>query len=116
MNNLNPNGSTRNKVNRAWQAIKNYFLPPRPEYVSRDTDLNALLIQGRDRILTVMLRLASLIGVVTILAIMDDLLQRQRWGLVVVYLTGMVTFGIISHLRQISYKGRALTFLAILYA
>ncbi len=116
MNNLNPNGSTRIKVSKAWQAIKNYFFPPRLEYVSLDTDLNVLLIQGRDRILTVMLRLASLIGVVTILVIMDDLLQRQRWGLVAVYLTGMVTFGIISHLRQISYKGRALTFLAILYS
>ena len=116
MNNLNQNGSTTNKVIRAWQAVKNYFLPPRSEYVSLGTDLNVLLIQGRERILTVMLRLASLIGVVSILAIMSDLLQRQRWDLVAVYLTGMVAFGIISHLRQISYTGRALTFLGILYA
>lgn len=103
-------------IKAAWQAVKNYFLPSRAEYKSLDTDLNILLVQGRDRILTIMLRLMSLIGTISILAIMGDLLQRGRWDLVFTYLTGMLAIGIISYLRQISYTGRALTFLSILYA
>jgi signal transduction histidine kinase len=47
---------------------------------------------------------------------MGELLQRERWDLVAVYLIGMIAIGTIGHLRQISYVGRACTFLGILYA
>lgn len=116
MNRSNHQGSILKKASTIWPTIKNYFLLPRPEYVSLDTDLNVLLIQGRDRILTVLLRLTSLIGTLILLSIMSDLLKRQRWDLVLVYLSGMIIIGIISHLHRISYTGRALTFLSILYA
>ena len=116
MNLFNRQSSILNKLHAAWQTAKNYFLPSRPEYKSLDTDLNILLVQGRDHILTVMLRLTSLVGIIGILTIMGSLLRRQRWDLVLIYLTGMIIIGIISHLRQISYTSRALTFLSILYA
>ncbi len=116
MNLFNQHSSIWKNVHVIWKAAKSYFLPPRPEYVSHDKEnLNMILVQGRDRILTTMLRLSSLIGVISILAIMGNLLQRQRWDLVLVYLTGMIAIGTVSHLRQINYTGRALTFLGILY-
>jgi signal transduction histidine kinase len=115
MKSFNQNPKRFIQANIVWQAIKNYFLPTNHEYETQNSDLNLLLVQGRDRILTVMLRLSSLIGTLIILFIMGDLLKRERWDLVLVYLTGMITIGFISHLRQISYMGRAFTFLGILY-
>lgn len=116
MNLFDQQSGILNKIHTVWQIAKNYFLPSRPVYKSLDTDLNELLLQGRNRILTVILRLTSLIGIIGILTIMGNLLRRQRWDLVLIYLTGMIIIGIISHLRNISYTGRALTFLSVLYA
>ena len=103
------------RARQGWEAIQNYFLPGKPAYVSQDTDLNVLLVQGRDRILTIILRLISLLGTLLILSIMGDLLRRERWDLVVSYLAGMITIGLISYLRRVKYTIRALTFLGILY-
>ena len=103
------------KVHLKCLAIKNYFLPPKPAYQSRNTNLDILLLHGRDRILTIMLRLTSLLGLAGILVVMGSLLERHRWDLVLVYLIAMFAIGIISYLRQINYKVRAITFLGILY-
>ena len=103
-------------IHLAWNAAKNYFLPQKPDYAGQEPDINVILLQERDRILTVILRLSSLIGIIIILIIMDDLLERQRWEMVLVYLIGMIAIGTISHLRQINFTGRAVTFLGILYA
>ena len=103
-------------IHLVWNAAKNYFLPQKPDYAGQEPDINLILLQERDRILTVILRLSSLIGIIIILIIMDDLLERQRWEMVLVYLIGMIAIGTISHLRQINFTGRAVTFLGILYA
>ncbi len=98
-----------------WQRVRTFLFPPPANYIDPNIERHVLLTQGRDRILIILLRLTSLAGILTILSIMDDLLQRQRWDLVLVYLAGMVAIGVVSYLRQIRYTFRALTFLGILY-
>ncbi|GJM41539.1 MAG: hypothetical protein DHS20C20_18210 [Ardenticatenaceae bacterium] len=90
-------------------------MPSKNELPSWGTDLTILLIQERDRILTVMLRLTSLFGILGIFSVMGNLFKRERWDLVLTYLAGMFIVGIISYLRQINYVIRALTFLAIVF-
>ncbi len=116
MKSFNRHSRIGKNIHLVWKVAKNYFLPSKPKYVGQDPDLNVILMQERDRILTVILRLSSLIGIIIILAFMGELLQRQRWEMVLVYLTGMIAIGTISHLHQINFTGRAVTFLGILYA
>ena len=99
----------------AWQNSKNYFLPPNNDQPDGAEDLNTLLNQQRDRILTVMLRLTSLFGILGIFSVMGNLFKRERWDLVLIYLAGMIVVGAISFLRQLSYTVRAFTFLTIVF-
>ena len=112
MNPRQPEGQT---IRRAWRTITAYLFPANTQTLTADADLKRQLAQGRDRILTIMLRLTSLLGVIGIISIMGQVLDQDRYGLLALYLGGLILIGIISYLRQISYTSRAVFFLSLVF-
>lgn len=116
MNPSPPQGQTIwQNIQRAWHHIVSYFLPAPSQILTADTNLTLRLAQGRDRILTIMLRLTSLLGIVGIISVMGQVIDQDRYGLLAIYLGGLILIGIISYLRQISYRSRAFLFLSLIF-
>lgn len=105
----------RQIIQTAWRHIVAYFLPANTHSLAGDTDITHRLAYGRDRILTIMLRLTSLLGMLGIFSIMGQVIEQRRYGLLALYLGGMILIGVISYLRQISYKSRTILFLSLVY-
>lgn len=95
--------------------MQRFFLPNHKDPRRVGSNLDLILAQGRERILTILLRVTSVLGIVGILSIMGNLLKDGRWDLVVVYLSGMVVIGLISYLPRIPYPAKAIAFLTIIF-
>lgn len=91
------------------------FSPAHTQTLTADADLTFRLAQGRDRILTIMLRLTSLLGVFGIVSVIEQIFDRDQYGLLAIYLVGIILIGIISYLRQINYTIRTVFFLSLVF-
>ena len=102
-------------LKKFWRLPSYLFSIPTPKVAEGQADLDTLLTQSRDRMLTYMLRTASILSILVVLYLMGDMLARKQWEIVVVYLIVAVSIGLIGYLSTIHYKARALTFLSIVY-
>ncbi|MEM7113015.1 MAG: ATP-binding protein [Chloroflexota bacterium] len=98
-----------------WQRIQQLFIPPPLKPLRPDSNINVALQQGRERILTALLRFASVLAVIILLVVMNNLLTKQRWDLIAFYLILSLIVWTISFFRTIDFRLRTYSFLTIVY-
>lgn len=102
-------------LKKAWHWPTRFFSLPKIQMTHNESDLDELLLQGRDRILTYMLRIASILGILVLLFLMRDTLAHKHWEIVAIYMIVAISIGLISFIPGIRYKVRSVTFLAIVF-
>lgn len=103
-------------TNSFWQHLLTLIIPPVLTTFDPASDTSIVLEQGRERILTAMLRVTSLFIVAGMLwVIYDNLNEKNRWDIVAVYLVFAVLIWLVGIFRTINLKLRAVVFLSIIY-
>lgn len=98
------------------QAIAQYFLSPPRTDLTVPADASLELIQGRERILTVMIRVAAILGLIAMLQSIPIFAQEGHMELNVIYSVPVVVLWILALNRRIDYGIRAIGFLTLAYA
>ena len=71
----------RQIIQTAWRHIVAYFLPANTQSLAGKANITHRLAYGRDRILTIMLRLTSLLGMLGIFSIMGQVIEQGETAL-----------------------------------
>lgn len=108
-------GQRNNPATRALKAIKAYFIPPVKTDFDPESKTSALLANGRERILTALLRFTSLLALFGIASVLENLIGKGRWDLLGFYLAMAAVVWIFSFFRTIPYRVRCFFFLTMVY-
>lgn len=98
-----------------FQRIIDYLIPPIPQKSSTQMDLNLGLAQERERILTGLLRAVTILGLVTVMAIIPAVIRNGYWTLFGIYTLGIGLVIVATVNRQLAYQLRAGLFLWLIY-
>lgn len=96
-------------------GLSNFFIPPIKTDFQPSSELSLVLAQGRERILTAILRITAILAMIAIPSALPQLIQDGQWVSILCY-TG--SLGVVIPLginRQINYTLRAGVLLFILY-
>lgn len=97
------------------EYIINILVPPIKPDLTPNPSLNLILAQGRERILTAMLRVTAILGSLALLVILSQLIRYEQWASILIYVVclGLVYFVALN--RRIDYRLRAGVFLCSQY-
>ncbi|MEZ4593219.1 MAG: ATP-binding protein [Chloroflexota bacterium] len=108
-----PDGVTIFQQAKQW--LTHLFALPETPTKLPNADLAVQILQGRNRILTYMLRIAALLGILTLMYLTGDTVARQNWQITSVYMVIAISIGLVSFIPRIGYHVRAVTFLTIVF-
>lgn len=97
------------------QRLIVYFRPTYAETIQTDMSVQDLLLNGRERIFTSVLRFTSLFIIFALLSTLPNLISKSLWGLVIFYTLFSATVYIFSIFRHIHLFLRILSFMTLLY-
>lgn len=95
--------------------LKTYFIPPPRHHINSEISIAAVLMEGRERILTSLLRFTSALTILGIVSVYGNLTTKNRWDLLGFYILMAFFIWLISYSRKISYYLRLAFFLTIAY-
>ncbi len=98
-----------------FAQILNFFIPPLQADLITAKDSSLILTQGRERILTAILRASTVLGLITLFSGLPGLVRYEQWLSISIYVASLGTISIIAINRRIDYRLRASLFLLIAY-
>ena len=102
-------------VTKLCKAMKDYFIPPVAINYDPKSNTAVILTHGRERILTALFRFTSLLGIIGIASIMENLINKHRWDIIMFYLALAFIICFLSFYRRIAYGVRCFFFLVMAY-
>ncbi len=96
--------------------IINFFLSPARTDLVVPPRTSPSYIQARERILTVMIRIAALLGLLALLQSIPDFLSIDRSDLILAYGVPLIVLWVLALGRRIDYRLRSGVFLLIQYS
>lgn len=110
--------STKNGVatEPLWQRLLTLIIPPPLSTIDNTLNTSMVLLQGRERILTALLRVTSLFIVIGLAWVFyDNILAKERWDIIIAYLVLAGFIWIFSIFRTINLMLRSVIFLGVIY-
>ncbi|MEZ4513307.1 MAG: response regulator [Chloroflexota bacterium] len=102
--------------NTFLHRLRTFLIPPPITTLAPSLDTSLVLLQGRERMLTTMLRVTSLFVIAgATWVVYDNLMTKQRWDIVAAYLCFAIFIWLFSIFRTINVKLRTNVFLGIIY-
>ncbi len=98
------------------KTLLNFLIPSIKTDLISATNLSITLVQGRERILTALLRAAMVLSLFAFLNLLPTLLRDHLWGQLSFYISLMILLWVAALNRQIDYQVRAGLLLVIGYS
>lgn len=102
-------------IKTIFQWLRRVFIPPAIDVVNPDTDINVVLAQAQERILTALLRFAAVVALIALSVVFGNMSRKGRWDIIILDLTVIVIIWLFGIKRTINLKVRSWFFVSLVY-